>query len=418
MHTWNGAALTSTSREVKDGIPRINMYTNPSFENGIGNAQAGQCAIASSSTWAATGPGQYGTKSVMMTPNSANADSYMWIDGNDITGINDGLQAGRTYCVSGTFYAPVAQTGTTAGSNASDGPPLRARAICVFWKRTSGTEYGYGNAYSQQAATTGATRVSVTFTLPPTLYSVGIRFYNGYTNSAANVCYWDDLILEEVNVAAEAGTYFDGDSDNSISHTAYNWVDNIGYSASTMGTGMARVNSGVFPVHGMAELSRVSMAYAAVDGNGRAFVRVFAGENPDVMSEIITEPPFFLDAQQSSSQTIGGTTQIVPSSESYNTWMADVRWRPAPKDRYAMLQIECNGPGTIWVDDVACIPQNIGGAAELTAAGLRLFDQDGTGRGGPGLQPGQHPDGQPRHHYLRLHQRAGQRAVPGADHGQ
>ena len=153
--SWTGTALTSTSKQVSSitGRTRINLLTNPSFENGISNVTATACTVISATDWVATGlPGQHGTRSVKLTPNSTtNADSYIAVDGS-VVGSNNayGLVAGHTYTVSGTYYAPVAQTGIIAPGVHLDGDQNRNRAICVFWKETAG-DANYGNLLDRKS---------------------------------------------------------------------------------------------------------------------------------------------------------------------------------------------------------------------------------------------------------------------------
>ena len=170
-------------------VTRTNMVPNPSFEVNTTGWLVSQVAESLSSAWAASG-----AQSVRLAPSGASDDSYMILDG-DVGAMRAGMVAGNTYTISGTVNTPVALTGTLSA---------RARAIVVHHRIGAAS---YTILTSTAGPTTGAARVSLTFTLPVGTTEAFIRFYNGATNSAANWVYWDAIMLEQ---AGTLGTYIEG----------------------------------------------------------------------------------------------------------------------------------------------------------------------------------------------------------------
>jgi hypothetical protein len=88
-------------------------------------------------------------------------------------------------------------------------------------------------------------------------------------------------------------------------------------------------------------------------------------------------------------QSLGdGAAIVVPYSaytaitpDSYTVYSADITIPGGQTNLWAALRFYCTGnpaESAIFIDDVACIEQGVGGATEITAAGLRLFDDQGT----------------------------------------
>ena len=173
-----------------------NLMPNPSIETGTSTYGIGGVIVASSPDWANSG-----TYSLKLTPTGATSDSYTNI-GGDTGALRLGMQAGTTYTVSATINLPAPQAGTLQ--------PSRARTIRVF------TKVG-ANPYTEAGSTaapnsTGATRLTYTFTVPVGATEAFIRLYNG-SNSTTDLAYWDSIML---TAGSNTYNYADGSSANWI----------------------------------------------------------------------------------------------------------------------------------------------------------------------------------------------------------
>lgn len=187
---------------------RWNLIPNPSFEVDTSSAWAVQSTLLRDNTWAVVG-----TYSCKITPSGTNSSHFTF--GGDVTNNMLQAKAGQTVTISGTIRLTAAQTGTRH---------THARSIAV---------YGYAAGWSLLSASAqapnsaGATRLSVTVTIPSNVTGLDIRFYNG-ASSGNGVVWWDALLMEDGSVLRE---YFDGDRLDTQYYT-YRWQGTTGVSAS------------------------------------------------------------------------------------------------------------------------------------------------------------------------------------------
>jgi hypothetical protein len=183
---------------------RRNLFPFPSFESAaIGTWKPSGGSASFSSAWSASG-----SRSLRLAPNSASTVSS--IQFGDTQVLNFGMQAGKTYTLSGSVYTPEAQTGNL---NA------HARQIHV-WSGNINTRES-AEWYSPSGPSVGSGRVSVTFTLPAGTTQVYFTLFNGASNAAANNVYWDSILLEE---SSRAMDYFDGSTATGDSRYDTAWL--------------------------------------------------------------------------------------------------------------------------------------------------------------------------------------------------
>lgn len=167
-----------------------NLATNPSVEeNTTGYLAGANATIGRTTAWA--GDGSY---ALTVTPSGASTDSYAAV-GADGGTMALGMKNGRTYTATATINTPVAQSGSLHAT--------RARKIIAFYVASGVTTEVQG----QQGPAVGSGTVSVTFSIPGTATAAWVRLYNGATNSATNVVYWDALTVVEADTAM---LYFEG----------------------------------------------------------------------------------------------------------------------------------------------------------------------------------------------------------------
>lgn len=160
-----------------------NLVLNPSLEvNDVG--WTGAAIFKTSSTeWAYTG---LGTGSIKTYPTGTETDNWVGF-GGDSGALRNGMQAGHTYTASAYCHVPVALT----GAHHSDSRTLR---IVGFYHQTS----GYSEVSSSTGPVSGGTaRLAVTMAIPADADEAFFRLYNGYTNSASNVVFWDGYMIVE-----------------------------------------------------------------------------------------------------------------------------------------------------------------------------------------------------------------------------
>lgn len=119
---------------------------------------------------------------------SSSADTFAAVGGDSGGGLRLGMQAGRTYTVSGWIYVPAA-TGLTPVDQ-------RGLRIVAFTKVSAYQE-------TRSAAATAVDtwqRLSVTFTVPTGATEAFIRLYNGF--AASKTVYWDNLSLTGATATA------------------------------------------------------------------------------------------------------------------------------------------------------------------------------------------------------------------------
>jgi hypothetical protein len=175
------------------------MIPNP----GIEGSTTGYAATTSVNRDLATEWSTSGTSSIKLTPTGVSVDSFSHI-GGDTGGFRLGMQAGKTYSISGDVYTPNTQVGPLHGTN--------ARKIAVFYKDVDTT---YKSFLSTQGPAVGTARVSLTFTIPAGATEAFVRLYNGSSNTN-DIVYWDSILLEE---SPSVGEYFDGNSLDTLTYT-------------------------------------------------------------------------------------------------------------------------------------------------------------------------------------------------------
>lgn len=176
------------------GVAAItNLATNPSFEVNTTGWAGSSALIVQSNTWA-----EAGASSLRITPSTASIDSFSRYGSTG--SLPTGVIVGGTYTVSGTVYRPLAQTGTI---------DPRARGITVYaWNGATATTVAQSSIAPNSA---GSSRISTTFTVPAGSTGLEMRFYNGASNTATNLVYWDNVML---TTGTTLYTYADGSSSN------------------------------------------------------------------------------------------------------------------------------------------------------------------------------------------------------------
>jgi len=166
------------------GVATIsNLMQNPSLEASTVGFITLAATIATTNTWSIAG-----SNSLLITPNATVAYSLAKYSLTDI------VTPGKTYMLSATINTPVAQTG-----------PLDslARKFYVSWTSGGVTK----TAVSGIGPVSGSGRISATFTLQSDATNIAVSFYNGATNSAANLVMYDGIMLTE---GSTLYTYADG----------------------------------------------------------------------------------------------------------------------------------------------------------------------------------------------------------------
>ncbi|WIB65904.1 hypothetical protein [Curtobacterium sp. MCBD17_040] len=138
-----------------------------------------------------------GTAFRVVPAGNGSSDTAMTFGDQAANAMRLGMQAGHTYTVSGTVYLPQAQQSTSLQAG-------RARSIAVF---ASGTG-GYEKDAPEAPNTSGAHRVSITFTIPSDATQSFIRLYDG-SSDPADVVYWTNLTLTD---GSADRTFADGSS--------------------------------------------------------------------------------------------------------------------------------------------------------------------------------------------------------------
>ncbi|RZU64610.1 hypothetical protein EV379_0913 [Microterricola gilva] len=188
-----------------------NLFTNPTAQ--IDTTDTTSQGLTNLVRQTGVVPGSHGT-GFRLNGAAATGDSAMMI-GGDSGALRNGMQAGKTYTVSGIFMISAAMAGTAVA---------QARRIVAYTRVGSGSYVTTSSAQAPNAA--GNTRLSVTFTVPPGATEAFVRFYHGHASTAS--CYWIDLRLSEGTETA----YFDGDTADTADY-GYNWTGAAGKSTAT-----------------------------------------------------------------------------------------------------------------------------------------------------------------------------------------
>jgi len=195
--------------------PRVNLVPNPSFEVGLAGWGATGITQTQSSLWS-----QFGSKSIRTQPTSANRDNHTAMN---TTASAFGIVGGTTYTFSSYIYLPAVLSGPLDG---------RSRSILVYYQRASTGGSYFNFPVNPAPNAVGVTRLSVTGTFPPDVTTILIRLYNGATNSATNLVYFDAVLVEQ---SATLNPYFDGTTtDPSIEVVTLGWNGTPNNSTSTL----------------------------------------------------------------------------------------------------------------------------------------------------------------------------------------
>ena len=187
------------------GVAAItNMATNPGAE---ANTTGMSGTVARATDWASSG-----SASFVINPGSASNDTYISY-GGDLGSFRMGLQAGKTYTISGKVRLTAPLTGTFSGNG--------SRQITAWYTTAGGSHVRTPGTQAPNAA--GETRVSVTYSIPSDATGAWIRLYNGASLSNGSV-WWDDIMITE---GATAYNYADGNTANWV------WNGTLNNSTST-----------------------------------------------------------------------------------------------------------------------------------------------------------------------------------------
>ena len=173
-----------------------NMATNPGAENNISSITTVSATGARDTTWSSSGAASF-----RITPTSTSNDTYIAY-GGDLGGFRMGLQAGKTYTISGTVRLAAAQTSSLSGNG--------SRQITAWYTSSTGSHSLTRGTQAANAA--GQSRVSVTYSIPATATAAWIRLYNG-ASLDNGVVWWDDIMITE---GSTNHSYADGESLNWI----------------------------------------------------------------------------------------------------------------------------------------------------------------------------------------------------------
>jgi len=176
--------------------PITNMAVNPSFENGgTSYTLPGNAGAVIASDWAASG-----SSSMKMTPPNASSDSFFGI-GGDVGAFRAGMQAGKTYTISGTVRLTAPLTGSLIGNG--------SRQITAWYTTAAGANVLAAQS-NQAPNSAGTTRVSVTFSIPSDATGAWLRFYHGGSSGSGTV-WFDNIMITE---GSTQYNYADGSSSN------------------------------------------------------------------------------------------------------------------------------------------------------------------------------------------------------------
>ena len=197
--------VTGHSGGTMPGQCTTNLVNNPGFEAGVSGWSYNIAATSGQSTdWAASG-----TYSLRIVPSTTGQDTFARLGGQ---GNMLGLAFGETYTFSATSRSAAVQTGTLDN---------RARRMVLYsWTNTTSGSLGDSVAMPN---TVGTLSQSVTFTVPATITGIELRLYNGATNSAANMIYWDNVMLTKGSTkyqysdGSKKGWFWDGSDGASAS---------------------------------------------------------------------------------------------------------------------------------------------------------------------------------------------------------
>ena len=168
-----------------------NLAVNPSFETNTSAWSNISAAISRSTNGSVSG-----TYSAVITPAGGTPDTFIRVGGTNT--FPDNVSPGNTYTVSATIHIPTPQSGSLDS---------RARGITVYsWN--GGTPSTQAQS-SVAANASGSYRISTTFSVPSNSTALEIRLYNGATNSASNLIYWDAVMI---TAGSTQFTYRDGSS--------------------------------------------------------------------------------------------------------------------------------------------------------------------------------------------------------------
>lgn len=209
-----GPDIITVPGHYEPPVVHTNLMPNPSATEKLAPGTGGNSVAARSTLWGADGDGA----SFQIRPLTSSDDSLLHF--GDIGAVRFGMQGGKTYTVSATFYQASPQVGPVRSGT-------RPRGISVFY-RTATTQYVERQSV-QAANVAGEQRIDFTFTLPAEPTEAFIRFYNGSRNPD-DLVHWDHLQLTETR---QPLAYFDGNTVSDDPETGYAWTGTPNNSPST-----------------------------------------------------------------------------------------------------------------------------------------------------------------------------------------
>lgn len=216
-------------------VLRTNLCANPSFAVNT----TGWNFSSATGTRVATGVGTSRPGSLSLTGSGgASNDSFAYIGiSAGTTNMFPGTSANKTYTISAKCSITSAFTGSSISAN--------ARKIVTY---TYAASLGGLRTLASSATpnTPGTYSLSITASLPSDTTGFAFRLYNG-SNSASDIIYWDDVIVEE---ASTSMPYFDGSSTDSSGNLSYRWAG-----ASDASTSQQYLAQMVGPPQGLAAYS-------------------------------------------------------------------------------------------------------------------------------------------------------------------
>jgi hypothetical protein len=265
---------------------------------------------------------------------------------------------------------------------------VRAKAAAAYSGKTLAVGvgfYDYTNALigaiqnGTGAAITTTTFGSYVFTNKTApAGTVRMRFFITITNLgsfSSETFYLDSVLLEQT---ATNQTFFHGDTADS-GGTMYGWSGPKGRSPSWQNTNQAVYRSAIFPLNkglalGSAQPYKVSLNSVGQTHGGRITVKMYVGATYATATTLLVDPTD-IDYSPVTKGTVGMlnySSTAAPPPANYST-LSTVMTIPSTA-AYAVIEITVDGPGPVFIDDVALIRTGLGGSSELSPAGLRLFD--------------------------------------------
>ena len=182
-------------------VTRTNLAVNPGFERGLENVGPYRSVIETSTTWTSppvnnNGDDTVSRKSLKITPDGTWNNTNATVGFSLGQGLTMGLVPGKVYLFSVDVHWPTAPTGTPFTD--------RARRMVLAFRPAGNTDFWI--IEGTQAIAPGTSRIFLMGSIQYTSTESSLMLYNGYQD-ASNVCYFDNLLIEEVT---KTRPYFTG----------------------------------------------------------------------------------------------------------------------------------------------------------------------------------------------------------------